>query len=285
VLDAANDSSKQCLLREIDDLKRQLADHLDYEERLETQAKDLVGLAEGLDVTRTELQSLIQQRDRFFSIIAHDLRSPFTALLGFTELLASQAKTMPRDSVEQYANFANDAGQQAYKLLENLLEWSQLQTGSMTYAPESFPLTDAINAVIDLFAGPATAKNITLKAGQVTPDVVTGDPQMIDAILRNLVNNAIKFTPENGAVTVSAIKASGAITLAVTDTGVGMEADTIERLFKLDDKVSTPGTNGEPSTGLGLQLCHELAMLHGGPIAIDSAPGKGSTFSFQLPLA
>lgn len=285
MLDSGNDSSTQCLLNEIDDLKRQLADRLDYEERLETQAKELVGLAEGLDGTRNELQSLIHQRDRFFSIIAHDLRSPFTALLGFTELLASQAQTMTRDSIEQYANFANDAGQQAHKLLENLLEWSQLQTGSITYAPENFTLPDAINTVIDLFAAPANAKEITLQAGQVAPDVVTGDPQMIDAILRNLVNNAIKFTPDNGAVTVSATKSGGAITLAVTDTGVGMEADTIARLFKLDDKVSTPGTNGEPSTGLGLQLCHELAMLHGGPIAIDSAPGTGSTFCFQLSLA
>ncbi|MBT5663929.1 MAG: HAMP domain-containing histidine kinase [Rhodospirillaceae bacterium] len=285
MLDSGDDSSTQCLLNEIDDLKRQLADRLDYEERLETQAKELVGLAEGLDGTRNELQNLIHQRDRFFSIIAHDLRSPFTALLGFTELLALQARTMTRDSLELYANFANDAGQQAHKLLENLLEWSQLQTGSTTYAPENLPLTDAVNTVIALFAAPANAKEITLQAGQVAPDVVTGDPQMIDAILRNLVNNAIKFTPDNGAVTVSATKSDGAITLAVTDTGIGMEADTIARLFKLDDKVSTPGTNGEPSTGLGLQLCHELAMLHDGPITIDSAPGKGSTFSFQLPLA
>ena len=277
--------SRDALLEENIQLKHELTELRDSEERLEDQAEDLVRLAENLDAARADMQNLVHQRDRFFSIIAHDLRSPFNALLGFTELLATQAQNLPRASVQEYAELAHVAGKQTHKLLENLLEWSRLQTGSITYNAEIFHLPENIKDVVALFDAAAGAKNIRLHSRINVMDAVDGDPNMVDTILRNLIDNAIKFTPEGGEITVTAVQTSETVRLAVSDSGVGMPPETVARLFKLDDKVSTVGTNGEPSSGLGLQLCHELAELHGGPIAVESQIGQGTTFSFTLPLA
>ncbi|MFT6582127.1 MAG: signal transduction histidine kinase [Alphaproteobacteria bacterium] len=277
--------SQKTLLEENTRLNHKLAELRDSEERLETQAEGLVRLAEDLDAARADMQNLVHQRDRFFSIIAHDLRCPFNALLGFTELLATQAQNLPRASVQEYANLAHVAGRQTHKLLENLLEWSRLQTGSITYRREPFKLPEKIDESVALFGAAAAAKHIKLFMNIDVQDAVDGDPIMVDTILRNLIDNAIKFTPEGGEIEVSAAQHADSVQLAVRDSGVGMSAETIARLFKLDDKVSTTGTNGEASSGLGLQLCHELAELHGGPIAVESQVGQGTTFSFTLPLA
>jgi signal transduction histidine kinase len=277
--------SRESLLEENIRLNQELAELRDSEERLEDQAENLVNLAEDLDAARADMQNLVHQRDRFFSIIAHDLRSPFNALLGFTELLATQAENLPRASMQEYAQLAHAAGRQTHKLLENLLEWSRLQTGSITYRPEHFKLPEKIEESVAIFQAAAAAKRIKLFTTVKIKDAVDGDPIMVDTILRNLIDNAIKFTPEGGEIEVSATQDLTSVHLAVRDSGVGMPAETVARLFKLDDKVSTTGTNGEPSSGLGLQLCHELAVLHGAPITVESHLGQGSVFSFTLALA
>ncbi|MBL4720208.1 MAG: HAMP domain-containing histidine kinase, partial [Alphaproteobacteria bacterium] len=266
--DTDNIPTQQSLLEEIANLKHDLAIHRDTEARLERHASELVGIAEDLDATRADLQNLVHQRDRFFSIIAHDLRSPFNALLGFTELLASQSQSLPRASIQEYANLAHVAGRQTHKLLENLLEWSRLQTGSITYNPASFLLTDIAQDAVALFNATAAAKDINLHSDIEVSSAVMGDPIMVDTILRNLIDNAIKFTPKGGEILVSAKQVDHRVTITVRDNGVGISSKNIARLFKLDDKVSTSGTDGELSSGLGLQLCHELAALHGGPITV-----------------
>lgn len=266
----------------IEELKTQLADRMDYEGRLENQATDLVGMAEDLSIARNELQSLVRQRDRFFSIIAHDLRSPFTALLGFSEYLANQASTMPRDQVEEYSRLSHAAGERAFKLLENLLQWSQLQTGNIKSAPEVIWVEEIIDENIALFEAPARAKAQILRAKTVSKSCVYADPQMVCTILRNLINNAVKFTAEGGEISVTATDNAGCVRFAVRDNGVGIKPKDLARLFKLEEKVSTLGTNGEPSTGLGLQLCQELALRLGTRIDVESEPGVGSMFSFEL---
>lgn len=240
-----------------------------------------------LERAHADLARSNAEKDRFFSIIAHDLKSPFNALLGFSEVLLARAPAMPPQQVLEYVQIIHDSGKAAYELLENLLEWSRLQLGRMEIRPEPVALARLADRVTTLHRLAAEEKGITLRH-RVEGLHVLADPAVVDTILRNLVGNAVKFTEPGGTVTITAEPApgdAGRTVVTVTDTGVGMSAAKVADLFHIDRPVSTTGTRGEKGTGLGLVLCAELAAKSGGRITVDSTPGAGTRFHLVLPAA
>ncbi len=275
--------TEQAIMESEANLKRQVVELRDREERLETQGMELVALAEDTALMRDELDLLNKQKDKFFSIIAHDLKSPFNALLGFSSILESRGSEMDKDQVAEYGHLVHQAAGQAYNLLEDLLDWSRLQMGRMEFEPEMIDLNKTFEAALFLFEPIAAAKGITLQAEHQPGLSAFADKKMVETILRNLINNAIKFTDKEGAVSLKAENSGGRVHVSVTDNGVGMAPGKLEKLFRIEEKTTTQGTGGETGTGLGLHLCKELVEKNGGEITIESAPGKGSTFRFSLP--
>jgi len=267
------------------DLKTPILEMRDKEERLEEQGMELVALAEDAAGVRDQLDTLNKQKDRFFSIIAHDLKSPFNALLGFSSILSTRSDSLSREQVTEYSDLVHRAAGQAFQLLEDLLDWSCLQMGKVEFDPQPVDMDKAVEACLFLFGPVAQGKDLTLKAEHENGLTASADRQMLDTILRNLINNAIKFTPAGGEITLTLNKNGDRIDVAVTDNGVGIPPEKIEQLFLIEEKTSTKGTGGEVGTGLGLHLCKELVKIHGGEISIESTVGQGSTFGFSLPAA
>ncbi|MDP6811592.1 MAG: PAS domain S-box protein [Alphaproteobacteria bacterium] len=234
---------------------------------------------------RDELQRMNQQKNRLFSIIAHDLRTPFNSLLGFSEILASHSDNLERKEVGDYARMVHESAQQAHELLENLLEWARLQMGRRTSEPRPLDVTAAINAALNLAGANAAQKEIALERGDIAVLTAFADPAMVETVLRNLVANAVKFTDAGGSVTVSAQRREKTIAITVSDTGIGIANDRLAGLFDMSTATSTIGTAGEKGTGLGLHLCKDLMELQGGDIEAESTPGQGSTFRVTLPSA
>jgi PAS domain S-box-containing protein len=233
---------------------------------------------------RDELEKLNAQKDKFFSIIAHDLKSPFTALLGYSSLLSSGVAGFDQDKVIEYSGAVHESGQRLFRLLENLLEWARLQMGQLEFEPAPVDLKEIIDANLDLFAPNAGEKEISLTSTRRQPLIVFADAHMVETIVRNLINNAIKFTPKMGSVTISARRIGKWAEIKVTDTGIGMSVHKTARLFCSNEVASTAGTGGESGTGLGLQLCSELVDKQGGHIRVESSKGNGSAFLVKLPL-
>lgn len=253
------------------------------ESRLEAQARELVAYTEDLDQIRRELEKLNTQKDNFFAIVAHDLRSPFNALLGFSQLLSASAETATPTKIAEYSNSIHSAANQAYKLLEDLLDWSRLQLDRIEFLPEDFNLSDLVDTCHQRYELVAAGKDIRVLNETPAGIHVMADINMVDTILRNLVSNALKFTPAGGTVAVTANEHDGRIFVSVRDTGVGIPPDRLNKLLELGETKSTTGTDGETGTGLGLQLCRELIDKHDGELTIESAPGSGSVFTFSLP--
>lgn len=269
-------------------LKAQVNEFRENEVRMEAQAADLVLLAENLSEAHDKLARLNEQKDKFFSIIAHDLKGPFNALLGFSSLLSDRGESLSPEKTKEYGTLVHQSAEQVFKLLENLLEWSLLQMGRMEYAPGPVSLDEVIQTNKILFAPAADKKGITLSCVP-TDYIVLADFNMVDTILRNLINNAIKFTPEGGAVTIDTRSNGDFIELEVTDTGVGIAPDQISKLFRLDENVSTIGTDGEIGSGLGLHLCKDLIEHQGGKIHVLSTKDPnnketGATFRITIPV-
>jgi len=264
-------------------LNAQIADLRDKEERLEEQAGALVELAEEQAGMKAELARLNEHKDKFFSIIAHDLRGPFNAMLGYSELLSQSALTMEREALAEYGASVHEAAQQSFKLMENLLEWSRLQMDRISVEIEVFNLCEPIRTNVDLLSPVAAEKGVSLISDVARPVMARADVNMIDTILRNLINNAIKFTPEGGRITVSAVQAGTEGQIRVVDSGVGVSQDQLADLLRIDRKTTTTGTAGETGTGLGLPLCAELIEKQGGTIALDSVLGKGMIATLSLP--
>jgi len=276
--------SEETLRKTNDRMVQEMLTLQDERERAESMNTQYVELAENYALAKEELEKLNQEKNKFFSIIAHDLRSPFTSLLGFTALLEQRADALEPAQVKDYAETVNASATRVFKLLENLLEWSRLQMDRVEVEPCDINLAEITAKTVDILGPVATEKGITLSEADHAPHVYA-DPHMVDAIIRNLVNNAIKFTPSGGSITISYdVTSTDMVRTNITDTGVGMEQTTINKIFNLDDNVTTTGTNGEQGTGLGLLLCKELAERNGGRMFIESDLGNGSTFSFTLPL-
>jgi len=239
-----------------------------------------------LRLKNEELVRINAEKDKFFSIIAHDLRSPFNSFLNLTEIMAEEVHEMSQEKIIQLATSMSRSAGALFVLLENLLDWSRMKRGLTSFEPERVPLKDIVNNVLNLIAGLAVNKQIGVNVLIPSEPEVYADKQMLGATLRNLVTNAIKFTSEGGQVVISAkITTEGDFVLiSVRDTGIGMDQSRLSRLFRLDEDVSRKGTGGESSSGLGLLLCKEFVEKNGGKIWAESEENRGSTFRFTVPL-
>jgi PAS domain S-box-containing protein len=261
--------------------------NFDNQKAFLTTAIDITGrkLAEqALRESEEKLRELNAQKDKFFSIIAHDLKSPFNAIMGFSDLLVEQIKEKDYDGIDQYASIILKSSQHAIDLLMNLLDWARAQTGRIEFNPEYFELLHLTNEIFGQLNDAAAHKSIELRKDLPSSLPVFADKNMIATVVRNLISNAIKYTGEGGEIILSAKKKPDEILISVKDNGMGIAPDRINKLFRIDTNVSTPGTNKEKGTGLGLILCKEFIEKHDGKIWVESAIGQGSVFSFSIPL-
>jgi signal transduction histidine kinase len=239
--------------------------------------------AEKLLEKNEQLTVLNATKDRFFSIIAHDLRNPFHLLIGFSELLLKNFEKYSADKNRKYLQMILESSQSGHSLLENLLQWSRTQTGHISFEPTRIKLNEIILETFLLHSGMAEQKNILLESSVNDNTFIFADENMVKTIIRNLISNAIKFTPDNGQINIKALEQQSMIEITVSDTGVGISEENLKKLFRLDTPVSTMGTQKEKGTGLGLLLCKEFVEKHGGKIRVESTEGKGSDFIFTLP--
>ncbi len=237
-----------------------------------------------LKESETRLSELNATKDKFFSIIAHDLRNPFSALNGLSDVLLKNYDSYDREFIRKMIMEINVAGKRGYSLLENLLEWSRSQSGRMEWQPETLDLKTLCDEVIELMTSKANLKNIKLTL-TVSPDIeVIADGNMVKTIIRNLLSNAIKFSEFGKSINIKVNINGEFAQIAVEDHGIGIPKDKINSLFRIDEYYTRTGTNHEQGTGLGLVLSYEFAIKNGGNLWVDSEPGKGSTFFFTLPL-
>jgi len=233
-----------------------------------------------------ELVKLDAEKDKFFSIIAHDLRSPFNSFLGLTQIMAEELPSLTMAEVQEIAIKMSKSATNLYRLLENLLEWSQIKNGAFSFNPEVVQLRLIVDVCIDMVQVSAKNKDIEI-ANDIAGGVeVFADRNMIQTIIRNLVSNALKFTPKGGKVSLSAIISKRqSVEISIKDSGIGMSRSLLDNLFQIDLKTNRLGTDNEPSSGLGLLLCKEFVEKQGGKIWVKSEVGKGSTFTFSIPMA
>lgn len=240
---------------------------------------------EALRQSEARYRELNATKDKFFSIIAHDLRSPFHNIVGFSNLLMRNIIDNDYESIERFAWIIQDSSLKAMDLLTNLQEWTRSQTGRMEFAPEAIKLTTLINEVTRLLVVQASQKSISLELKIPKRMEIRADKQMFSTILRNLISNAIKFTKSEGQIVVSASRQKNATLFIVADNGVGIKKEMLHKLFKIEESFCTNGTQNEKGTGLGLLLCKEFVEKHGGKIWVESTQGKGSKFSFTIPMS
>ncbi len=252
-------------------------------------------ILEELSVSEAKLKEIVATKDKFFSIIAHDLRGPFSGFLVLSDLMAKEADELSIKDIKKMAEAINQSANSVFKLIENLLQWSATQTGSIKFNSEELDIYELAFDTTYSLKQMASNKNIVYIQNILPDTFVNCDRNMITAVFRNLVSNAIKFTQEGGNVEIGSIKSklsddlkssdnSSEIHIYIKDSGVGMKKEIIEKLFKIDENVTTTGTNNEKGTGLGLILCKEFVERHGGNIWVESELGKGSTFWFSLPM-
>ncbi len=230
-----------------------------------------------------QLQELNASKDKFFSIISHDLRSPFNTLLGFAQLLTENVERYNKDQIKSYVDKLYTSAERLYALLENLLTWSRLQRGVMEYEPEDINILEIAEDNIGLFLSKADQKQIDLTSSIPQKILTYADYNMVNTVVRNLISNALKFTKAGDTVDISVREYSAHIEVAVSDSGIGISQEDRHKLFRIDVQHSNVGTAGEAGTGLGLVLCQELVERNSGRIWVESEVGKGATFRFTLP--
>jgi PAS domain S-box-containing protein len=229
------------------------------------------------------LQIINSEKDKFFSILAHDLRGPLSAFVSATQIIAEEIQTMGIEEIREITLSMKTSATNIYSLLENLLEWSRLRRGVMDFIPEKINLKKKIEECVAVLSESARKKGIEILIS--IPEIidVLADSLMFDTVIRNLISNAIKFTPVGGKVTLTAgYIEDHTVEIKISDSGIGMTPELKDKLFLLNEKTSRKGTEGEPSTGLGLLLCKEFIEKHNGKIRVESEVGKGSTFSFTI---
>jgi signal transduction histidine kinase len=231
-----------------------------------------------------ELLRLNADKDLFISILAHDLKSPFNALLGFSELLTENIHKYDIAEIENHVNRINKSAQNTYKLLEDLLKWSRAQSGKIPFEPQKLSFTDICKDILEILKPNADAKNITINYNPADEINIFADIDMLKTVLRNLVSNAIKFTSKNGAINIRAEENSGNVTISVSDNGTGIAPDNLTKLFDITQIQTSTGTAEETGTGLGLILCKEFVEKHRGKIWAESEVGAGSDFKFTMPI-
>jgi two-component system sensor histidine kinase/response regulator len=236
-----------------------------------------------LQISQKELRSANAAKDKFFSIIAHDLKNPFNAIIGLTSMLIEDYDSFSRDEQKDFLSSIKSSAENTFRLLQNLLEWSQTQTGKIAMEPAQFNIFPLICEIFDLVRPSADHKAIRMDMDVPANLQVFADKNMINTVLRNLLLNAVKFTRNGGLIMLSAVKADDRVEIAVTDNGVGIKPEKLCKLFTIDSSVASQGTAGEEGTGLGLILCKEFVEKNSGSIRVESIEGAGSTFTVSLP--
>jgi len=257
----------------------------DIREELQAQEKIKTYVAE-LQKSEESLRKLNAQKDKFLSIVSHDLRSPFNSILGFCDLLLDESVSFDEKEQRQYLQIIANSARQQLELVNNLLDWSRLETGRLRYNPKKHNLAALVRRSFDNLSGNARRKGITLK--YTGPEIINirADDVLVIQLLTNLIGNALKFSESGGEVEVSARPLDNdMVETSVRDTGVGIAEEDLEKLFRIDAKFTSEGTEGEKGSGLGLALCKEITEIHGGSIRAESKKGEGSTFTFTLPGA
>ncbi len=234
--------------------------------------------------TQKKLEELNAQKDKFFSIIAHDLRSPFYSLLGFAGLLKDDFDNITDEEKKLYINNIITSLKNLLSLIDNLLTWARINLNRVNFEPELISLSYIIRTVIDSQKLGAENKSILINNNCPVDLKVFADANMIEAVIRNLISNAIKFTKKDGKIDVNVIETEEQVKIEVKDNGIGMESSTVSSLLKKSSVHSTSGTNNEKGTGLGLMICKEFIEKHNGTISIESKPGEGTIISFTLPV-
>jgi len=230
-----------------------------------------------------ELKELNQSKDQLISIISHDLRNPFNSILGFAELLQTNVDKYPPEKIRKMVSIIYDSTKSTLLLLENLLDWAKSHTSKKIIRPVSFSITDLFEELTSTMFQLATLKNVTIKHFLSENLKITTDRNMISAVLRNLIMNAIKYSNNGGTISICAFSSDTMIEFLVTDEGVGIEKEVLETLFLLTENISTPGTASEKGSGLGLVLCKEFTGRLGGAISVESSIGVGTTFKVVIP--
>ena len=243
-----------------------------------------VGLEKKVEERTTQLRELNATKDKFFSIIAHDLKNPFNALMGFSTLLIDDYDAFDDDERKDLIQTMSDASENAYKLLENLLEWSRSQTGSIKWHPDIIRLDEIATITLDLLKNQASNKDISIIGVVPSNTTAYADENMITTVIRNLMSNAIKYTPKGGEIKLYTNKQNDEVEVTIEDNGIGIRKEDVGKLFRIDTNFSTNGTNNEIGTGLGLILCSEFIAKNGGKIWVESEEGNGSKFKFTLPI-
>lgn len=237
-----------------------------------------------IEQQRKALEILNATKDKFFSIVAHDLRSPLNSLKGFSNFLANYTDGMTTTEIKKIAIDLNLSVNNTLDLTNNLLAWARLQMNKIDFTPISLDLNEAIKSQVNLFQFTAASKNNKLITDLLPNVAIFADEDHLNFVLRNLIANAIKFT-QNGEIVIKTTVKEEFIEIAIKDNGTGMDAAFMEKIFSVGHKSSVPGTAGEKGTGLGLPLCKEFIEKNGGNIWVDSTLSKGSTFFFTLPIA
>jgi signal transduction histidine kinase len=229
-----------------------------------------------------ELKESNATKDKFFSIVAHDLKSPFHGLLGLTRMIVEEYDSMNENEVMTYLKAIKDSTESTYKLIENLLEWSRLQSGKMKYNPTLQNMFTIVEDTRILLNQVAKLKNINLRNKLGHQSFIWGDDNMLQSLIQNLISNAIKFTPGGGSIEISENQFDNYIEYIVSDTGVGIKEADINKLFRIDVSFTTVGTQKEKGSGLGLALCKEIVNIHSGNISLKSEVGVGTQIIFTL---
>ena len=245
--------------------------------------EELAKTNEQVRISEAELKRTNMEKDKFFSIIAHDLKNPFNSLLGLSEILIEDIEILSKEEIVDFSSSIHSASRNIMQLLNNLLDWARIQTGRIKHDPENIDMQELIGENIELLNQTAKTKKINLYSEINFPSMIFADKYMINCVVQNLITNAIKFTKENDSISVTSVDSDKNFTFAVTDTGIGIKPEDQAKLFKIDSHHSTKGTNNEAGTGLGLILCKELIEKNNGSIWVESEVGKGTAFYFTLP--
>lgn len=230
-----------------------------------------------------QLKELNSNKDKFFSIIAHDLRSPFNSLLGLSDFIANEYDQLTDEQIRTFSMNINKVAKAVFALLENLLHWSMFQTGKLEFSPSRFKIDALVQEIVEIYKINAMRKNITLKTNSSEEVYVYADRNMIFTVLRNLVSNAIKFTDERGEVGIIFSENDDNIKITIYDNGVGITPEDMTNLFRMDKNISRIGTDNEKGTGLGLILCREFIEKNSGQLLIESSLNNGTTCTINLP--
>ena len=252
---------------------------------LEEQKEEIITANEELKKQKDELNELNATKDTFFSILAHDLKNPFSSLYSLSGLVLKHFQNMEETEKLAALKKIEASTKHIYNLLDNLLTWSQSQRGDIDYSPDKFNLSNLVDTNINLHKVSAEKKEVRLHSGLTEETHAYGDREMISTVLRNLINNAVKYSHKGGVVEVNISENDDFLEVMVSDEGTGISKENIEKIFRIDTKFKSPGTMGEKGTGLGLILCKDFVEINRGRIWCESQEGSGTTFHFTIPAS